>query len=85
MPGNTDRRALRRGAWTSALIFTAVQLATGALLLWGCALAWDFFWLRTLLLILTAGDLLAIPALWVALRQRMKEIKGGEQDAAAEY
>ena len=29
MPGNTDRRALRRGAWTSALIFTAVQLATG--------------------------------------------------------
>ena len=85
MPGSTDRRRARRGAWASALAFTAVQAATGALLLWGCALLWERLWLRALLLFLTAGDLLSVPFVWIALRQRLKEIKGGEKDAAAEY
>ena len=42
-------------------------------------------WLRLLLLILAVGDLVTIPAVWIVLKQRMKEIEGGELDAARKY
>lgn len=58
------------------------------LLLWGrsqLAGLEGLDWLRLLLLILAVGDLVTIPAVWIVLKQRMKEIEGGELDAARKY
>lgn len=71
-----------------AAFFALVQLAMALLLLWGrsqLAGLEGLDWLRLLLLILAVGDLVTIPAVWIVLKQRMKEIEGGELDAARKY
>ena len=68
--------------------FALVQLGLDLLLLWGryqLAGLEGLDWLRLLLLILAVGDLVTIPAVWIVLKQRMKEIEGGELDAARKY
>ena len=81
MPKNIDpgQRAQKKDARKGAAFFALVQLAMALLLLWGLD------WLRLLLLILAVGDLVTIPAVWIVLKQRMKEIEGGELDAARKY
>ncbi len=69
-------------------LFALVQLAMALLLLWGrsqLAGLEGLGWLRLLLLILAVGDLVTITAVWIVLKQRMKEIEGGELDAARKY
>ena len=77
MPKNIDpgQRAQKKDARKGAAFFALVQLA-------GLE---GLDWLRLLLLILAVGDLVTIPAVWIVLKQRMKEIEGGELDAARKY
>ena len=87
MPKNIDpgQRAQKKDARKGAAFFALVQLAMALLLLWGrsqLAGLEGLDWLRLLLLILAVGDLVTIPAVWIVLKQRMKEIEGGELDAA---
>ena len=85
-PENTDQqRKRRRGAIISAAAAT----------LWLAAVGLAMLWLRTsleagsfgskALLILAAVELIAIIPVWINLKARLKEIKGGEEDVAAQY
>ena len=87
MPKNIDpgQRAQKKDARKGAAFFALVQLAMALLLLWGRSQLAGLDWLRLLLLILAVGDLVTIPAVWIVLKQRMKEIEGGELDAARKY
>ena len=82
---NTERQALRRkSAIQSAVFSTVVQLAAAALLFWahrntGSAVV------SAVLLILSLIDLGAVVPVWILLHIRLKEIQGGEEDAAAQY
>ena len=80
MPKNIDpgQRAQKKDARKGAAFFALVQLAMALLLLWGRSQLAG-------LLILAVGDLVTIPAVWIVLKQRMKEIEGGELDAARKY
>ena len=80
-----DRRARKRGAVRGAALFLALQALTAALLLWCRALLPGGGFLSALLLLLAAADLLPVIPTAVVLRQRMKEIEGGELDAARKY
>ena len=87
MPKNIDpgQRAQKKDARKGAAFFALVQLAMALLLLWGRSQLAGLEGLRLLLLILAVGDLVTIPAVWIVLKQRMKEIEGGELDAARKY
>ena len=75
---NTDRQASRRkSAFWSAVSNTVLQLAAAAVLLW-CRRVVGSAALSVVLL----GT---IVPLWISFRIRLKEIEGGEEDAAAEY
>lgn len=87
MPANIEARKkrYRRQAVLGVALFGLLQLACvvcfGALCLIPDLPGW-LFWLFAILGAFCAG--LMIPAL-VVLRQRFREIEGGELDAAAEY
>lgn len=85
-PESTDaQRKRRRGAVISTVVATV----------WLAVMALVMLWLREpleaedvlarVLLILAVIELAAIIPVWVNLRTRLKEIKGGEEDAAAQY
>ena len=82
---NTERQALRRkSAIQSAVFSTVVQLAAAALLFWahrntGSAVV------SAVLLVISLIDLGAVVPVWILLHIRLKEIQGGEEDAAAQY
>ena len=81
-PANTKRR---RDALRGALTATVVQILTAAVLLW-VRLQGDVpGFVALLLLVLAIIDLGAIVPIWINFRARLKEIQGGEEDAAAEY
>lgn len=88
MPKSIDPAAQarrRREAWQSALSATVLRLAGAAVLLWlRAALAPESLWSR-LLLLCAALDLGTVVPVWILLKQRLKEIEGGEEDAAAQY
>ncbi|MBQ9991813.1 MAG: hypothetical protein IJP33_00100 [Firmicutes bacterium] len=75
----------RKDALVSSIISTVILLcsATGMLLLsrfmlWGTIGS-------ILLLILAMLDMGMLIPIWILYRKRLEEIKGGEEDAAAEY
>ena len=83
-PHNTDRQARRRkSALLGAVSATAPRLAAAALLLWCRREAGGA--VSVLLLALSLIDLGTIVPVWICFRTRLKEIEGGEEDAAAEY
>ena len=88
MPKSIDPAAQarrRREAWQSALSATVLRLAGAAVLLWlRAALASESLWSR-LLLLCAALDLGTVVPVWILLKQRLKEIEGGEEDEAAKY
>lgn len=80
-----DRKQKKQGSIIAAFVFVALMLAVDGLFLW--AFLVDPKEAPPLLLMVF---FLAIPVVFaggalLALRQRMKEIDGGEEDAAAEY
>ena len=82
---NTDRQASRRkSALWSTVSNTVIQLATAAVLLW-CRRMVDSAALSVVLLVIALVDLGTIVPIWISLHIRLKEIEGGEEDAAAEY
>ena len=86
MPDATDRRARRvREARTGILTAAAVQLGTAALLLWGRSFLPSGHVLAWALGILAGLTLAALIPMGIVYHQRMKEIEGGEEDAAGEY
>ena len=86
MPNVTDKRARRiREARISILTAAAVQLGTAALLQWGRSFLPPGHVLAWLLLAAAVLALAARIPMGIVYRTRMQEIKGGEEDAAAEY
>ena len=82
---NTDRQASRRkSALWSAVSNTVLQLAAAAVLLW-CRRVVGSAALSVVLLVIALIDLGTIVPIWISFRMRLKEIEGGEEDAAAEY
>lgn len=75
------RRAAVRGAVSSSVL---LALSAAGML----ALRWyfrvDHFW-GAVLLIFSVLDLGMIVPVWIILKTRLKEIEGGEEDAAAQY
>ena len=81
-PANTKRR---RDALRGALTATVVQALTAVVLLWARLQGGVPGFVSLLLLVLAIVDLGAIVPIWINYRIRLKEIEGGEEDAAAEY
>ena len=81
-PANTKRR---RDALRGALTATVVKVFTAAVLLWARLQEGVPAFISLLLLVLAIADLGAIVPIWINFRIRLKEIEGGEEDAAAEY
>ena len=86
MPENTDSRAeKRRAACKSAWLYTLICGGSGAMLLYlRIKYSLGGFW-GTLVLLSSLLDLGLIVPVWISFKERLKEIEGGEEDAAAEY
>ena len=88
MPSNTNGEAQkqrRRDAWKSAIIATVWMLLSASILL----LLRHFYvpegiW-SAVMLIAGLLELGMIVPVWILLKIRLKEIEGGEEDAAAQY
>ena len=81
-PANTKRR---KDALRGDVTGTAIQLATAALLLWARQQEGIPGFISVLLLVIIIADLGAIVPIWISFYKRLKEIQGGEEDAAAQY
>lgn len=85
MPKSTDPRARRRAsAIRGAVTGIAVRLLCAAVLVWIRRSMPDGV-LSVLFLALILVELGSIVPTIVVLKQRLKEIEGGEEDAAAQY
>lgn len=83
-PANTNA-ARRRSAILGALSSTLLRLTTVVILLWlRSSLDPGTFASKALLLLIVLG-IGSIPFIWISLKTRLKEIQGGEEDAAAQY
>ena len=80
-PPNTDRR---KNALLGAVSATVLRLIAAAVLLW-CRREVYSAVLSVVLLVTALVDLGTIVPIWISFRMRLKEIEGGEEDAAAEY
>lgn len=88
MPSNTNGEAQkqrRRDAWKSAIIATVWMLLSASMLF----LLRHFYvpeglW-SAVMLIAGLLELGMIIPVWILLKTRLKEIEGGEEDAAAQY
>ena len=71
----------------NAALFTSRRhhSSTAAVLLWARLQGGVPGVVSLLLLVLAIADLGAIVPIWINFRIRLKEIEGGEEDAAAEY
>ncbi len=75
----------KRDAVRSVALFAILQSGMAAFMVWLCFLPDCPRWASVLFGVIAALSLgMIIPAL-LLLKQRFKEIEGGEQDAAAEY
>ena len=84
--GMTRRQAKRRkNALFAAASATILRLVSALALLWLWAGLDPSGFLARLLLIFVVLDLGSIIPIWINLRVRLKEIQGGEEDAAAQY
>lgn len=85
MPKSTDPHARRRAnAIRGAVTGIAVRLLAAAVLVWIRQSMPDGV-LSVLFLALILVELGSIVPTMVVLKQRLKEIEGGEEDAAAQY
>ena len=91
-PANTDRRVnavsqavRRKNAVLGAVSSTLLRLSEAAVLLWLRTSLDPAGFSAKLFLILIVLGLGSIPLIWISLRTRLKEIQGGEEDAAAQY
>ena len=78
---NTDRR---KNALWGAVSATVLRLVAAAVLLW-CRRDVGSTALSVFLLVIALVNLGTIVPIWINFRIRLREIEGGEEDAAAEY
>ena len=77
-----DQRSRRTGAIIAAAVFALLMLGLVALLVW----AWFYDPIPVGIVLFIIAILIApVVGVALALRQRLKEIEGGEEDAAREY
>ncbi len=87
-PANTDspsQSARRKNAILGAASSALMRLASAALLLWLRVSLEPTGFLSKLLLVVIVFDLGSVPLIFISLKTRLKEIQGGEEDAAAQY
>ncbi|MDE6935109.1 MAG: hypothetical protein K2P26_05825 [Oscillospiraceae bacterium] len=89
-PKNTDgltpaQRQRRKNAVWGAVMSSFFRLLSAAALLWLRASLDPAGFVSKLMLIIIVLDLGSVPLIWISLRTRLKEIQGGEEDAAAQY
>ena len=79
-----NRNARRKSAVQSAVLFTLMHLVAAGILLWVRAGHDPASFLAKFTLVLTGLELVSVIPLWFSLKARLKEIEGGEEDAAAQ-
>lgn len=89
-PKNTDgltpaQRQRRKNAVWGAVMSSFFRLLSAAALLWLRASLDPAGFVSKLMLIIIVLDLGSVPLIWISLRTRLKEIQGGEEDAASQY
>lgn len=89
-PKNTEpdarrKQARRKSAIGGAVFYTLLRLVTVGVLLWARASLDAAGFLAKLLLVFILLDIGSILPIWISLKARLKEIEGGEEDAAAQY
>lgn len=82
---NQDRKMKKQGAVIAAAVFGILMIAVEALLLWAYLAAPKEAPPLVLFLFFLAVPLVFLGGLFAALMQRMREIDGGEEDAAVKY
>lgn len=88
MPKNTDSPAQRRrkkDALQSALISSFWMTLSGAVLLVLSSIFVENTLVKTILTIVSLLELGMIVPVWILYKTRLKEIEGGEEDAASQY
>ena len=84
MPANTEaQKSRKQDALFSACLYTCLLVAAAVFLLYisgSLGSPW-----RTLVRILSLSELGMIIPIWISFKIRIKEIDGGEEDAAAQY
>lgn len=84
-PLTASQAARRRSALWGAMSATLFRILLAVALLWlRSGIRTDTFFSKLLFLILLL-DLGTIIPIWICLKSRLNEIKGGEEDAAAQY
>ena len=83
MPGNIERR--KRQAVLSTLVSGCWLVLSAVVVLWLRQLLQSREILSVLLAVIASADMLMLLPLAVSLRQRLKEIEGGEEDEARQY
>jgi len=64
---------------------TILRLASAAVVLWLRGSLDPAGFMAKLLLIIAVLDLGTVVPVWILLKQRLREIEGGEEDAASQY
>ena len=88
MPNNTDSPAQRRrkkDALQSALVSSGWMGLSGVALLVLSTVFVETPLVRTILTIVSLLELGMIVPVWILYKTRLKEIEGGEEDAASQY
>ena len=86
MPNSTDRRDERcREAVWGAVSATAMRLIAAVVLLWIRAGMTPGGVGSRVTLVVILLELGTIVPVWILLKTRLKEIQGGEEDAASQY
>ena len=88
MPKNTDSPAQRRrkkDALQSALVSSFWMALSGGLLLVLSSIFVEHPLVRSILTIVSLLELGMIIPVWILYKTRLKEIEGGEEDAASQY
>ena len=87
MPGDIEarRRRQKREAVQGVLLFAGLRSASVVVLLWSASLVPQLRWLQVILGVLALAVGAPVLFVGVTLKQRLKEIEGGESDAAAQY
>ena len=83
MPANIERR--KRQAVLSALLNGCWLVLSAVVVLWLRQLLQSREILSILLAVIAGADMLMLLPLAISLRQRLKEIEGGEEDEARQY
>ena len=83
MPESIERR--KRQAILSALVNGCWLVLSAVVVLWLRQLLQSREILSVLLAVITGADMLMLLPLAVSLRQRLKEIEGGDEDEARQY